>query len=331
MRIVVTGATGFVGRHFVDHALAAGHAISALHRRVSPRKQALVSNMEAHGVRFHHGDVSDPASLASAMRGADCVCHFASAFREAGVSDDYFRTVNVAGTRNALDAAAEQGVRRFVMCGTAGIYGSTVPGVADETSPVRPANIYERTKVEAEDVVRRHSATRGLEYAIFRPAVVYGPHDERLLKMFSAGSRGRFPLFGSGTGRRHMVYVGDVVDAALRACTLPAAAGQEVIVAGPRAAPLAEIHAALARAAGRRSAGPRLPLAPMLLLAGLIEDTCRVFGVKPPIYRRRMDFYRNDAEFDCSRARNVLGWRPEVDIDEGFRRTLDSYRADGRI
>jgi nucleoside-diphosphate-sugar epimerase len=330
MRIVVTGATGFVGRHFVDRALAAGHQVAAVHRRPS-RKQALVRDMESRGVRFHRGDVRDPATLAPAMHGADSVCHFASAFRETGVSDDFFRRVNVAGTRNVVDAAAEQGVGRFVLCGTAGIYGSRVAGIADENSPVRPANIYEASKVEAEDVVRRQAATRGIEYAIFRPAVVYGPHDERLLKMFRAASRGRFPLFGAGAGRRHMVYVSDVADAALRACTLPEAAGQEVIVAGPRATPLAEIHAALARAAGRRSAGPRLPLGPMLVLAGAIEDACRLIGVKPPIYRRRMDFYRNDAEFDTSRARRVLGWQPKVDIDEGFRRTLDSYREAGRI
>lgn len=331
MRLVVTGATGFIGRHFVDHALAAGHAVAALHRPESPQKEALVRDMRARGVEFFAGDVGDPQTLRPAMRGADSVCHFASAFREAGVSDDYFLAVNVAGTGHALEAAADEGVRRFVMCGTAGIYGSRVAGIADENSPPQPANIYERSKVEAEDAVRRLSAERGIEYAIFRPAVVYGPHDERLLKMFSAAARGRFPLFGPGRGRRHMVYVGDVVDAALRACTLPAASGTEVIVAGPRAAPLAEILAVLARTAGRRRAGPRLPLAPMMALAAVVEDACNLVGVKPPIYRRRMDFYRNDAEFDCSRARRVLGWRPEVDLEEGFRRTFDAYRQAGRI
>ena len=61
------------------------------------------------------------------------------------------------------------------------------------------------------------------------------------------------------------------------------------------------------------------------------EDMCKRFGVKPPIYRRRMDFFRNDAAFDCSRARRVLGWNPVVDLEEGFRRTLESYRESGRI
>jgi len=331
MRIFVSGATGFLGRHFVEAALLAGHQISALHRPTSPEKQALVRGLQARGAEFHTGDLSDSRSLQFAMQGADCVCHFASAFRETGVSDDYFRSVNVTGTRNTIEAAAGQGVKRFVFCSTAGIYGSRVPGVVDETASVNPQNIYERSKVEAEEVVRRLTAERGMEYAIVRPAVVYGPHDERLIKMFKAASRGRFPLFGSGKGRRHMVYVGDVADAALRACVLPAAAGQEMIVAGPYAAPLREILSVLARTVNRSSCGPKLPLAPMLALAAVTEDVCNLLGVKPPIYRRRMDFYLNDTAFDCSRARNVLGWKPAVDLEEGFGRTLESYRQEGWI
>ncbi|HWN05666.1 MAG TPA: NAD-dependent epimerase/dehydratase family protein [Steroidobacteraceae bacterium] len=331
MRIFVTGATGFVGRHFVEHALAASHQVSALHRPESPKKQALVEDLQARGVDFHAGDVEDQASLESAMRGADCVCHFASAFRETGVSDDYFLAVNVTGARNAVEAAAAQGVRRFVFCSTAGIYGSRVQGVVNETAPLNPANIYEQSKVEAENVVRKETVAHGIEYAIIRPAVVYGPHDERLVKMFAAASRGRFPLFGQGKGRRHMVYVGDVVDAALRACVVPAAAGEEMIVAGPRAAPLSEILEVLARVVGRAKAGPRLPLAPMMALAAVTEDTGKFLGIKPPIYRRRMDFYRNDAAFDCSRAMRVLGWKPQVDLEDGFRRTLESYRLEGLV
>lgn len=331
MRIFVTGATGFVGRHFVEHALAASHDVSALHRPESSGRQALVEDLRRRGVSFHPGDVGDRASLEQALRGAGCVCHFASAFRETGVTEDYFLAVNVAGARNAVEAAAGQGVRRFVFCSTAGIYGSRVPGIVDEATPVNPANIYERSKVEAEDVVRKAAAAHGIEYAIIRPAVVYGPHDERLVKMFSAASHGRFPQFGPGKGRRHMVYVGDVADAALRACVLPAAAGEEMIIAGPRAAPLSEILDTVARAAGRARAGPRLPLAPMMALAAVTEDACRLFGIKPPIYRRRMDFYRNDAAFDCSHATRVLGWTPKVDLEEGFRRTFESYREEGRI
>lgn len=326
MRVLATGALGFIGRHFLLAALAAGVTVSAFHRVPTMPKRAIAQQFQSRGVSFHEGDVGDRESLVPAMDGIDTVCHFASAFRESGMSDDYFIQVNVDGTRNVMEAAASQGVRRFVFCSTAGIYGSQVSGVIDETARVNPANIYERSKVEAEATVRTQAARLGMEYAIFRPAVVYGPHDERLLKMFRSAAKGRFPLFGDGSGRRHMVYVGDVADAALQACLLPQAAGQEMIIAGPRAAPLREILGVLARTVGRDSSGPRLPLAPMQLLAAMTEDACKLVGVNPPIYRRRMDFYVNDAAFDCARARSVLDWRPAVDLEEGFARTLESYR-----
>jgi nucleoside-diphosphate-sugar epimerase len=330
-RIFTTGGLGFIGRHFLAAVLAAGITATALHRAPSPPKRALMQQMVARGAQFHRGDVGDRGSLLEAIDGAEVVCHFAAAFRESGVPDDYFRQVNVEGTRNVIEAAAASGARRFVYCSTAGIYGSEVPGVIDETAPVNPANSYERSKVEAEDLVRTLAPRLGLEYAIIRPAVVYGPHDERLLKMFRSAAKGRFPLFGPGNGRRHMVYVEDVADAALRASLVPGAAGQEMIVAGPRAVPLREILAVLAGTLGRERAGPRLPLAPMQLLAAATEDACKVIGIQPPIYRRRMDFYINDAAFNCSHANAVLAWRPAVDLEEGFRRTLDAYRATGYI
>lgn len=326
MRILTTGALGFIGRHFMLAALAAGVTVTALHRAPTLPKRSLAQQFQSRGVNFHEGDVADPLSLRPALDGVETVCHFAAAFREGGMPDDYFIQVNVNGTRNVMEAAAARGVRRFVFCSTAGIYGSQVPGVIDESAPVNPANVYERSKVETEATVREQAVRLGLEYAIFRPAVVYGPHDERLLKMFRSAARGRFPLFGDGSGRRHMVYVGDVATAALQACLRPEAAGQEMIIAGPRAAPLREILEVLARTVGRERTGPQLPLAPMQALAAVTEDVCKWVGVNPPIYRRRMDFYVNDAAFDCTLARRVLAWKPEVDLEEGFDRTFDSYR-----
>jgi nucleoside-diphosphate-sugar epimerase len=135
--------------------------------------------------------------------------------------------------------------------------------------------------------------------------------------------------FGRGEGRRHMIYVTDLVDAFLRACTLASAANQELIVAGPRAVPLHELLDTLAHAANRRAFGPQLPLKSMLALAAVVEDVCTKFNVAPPIYRRRMDFYLNDAAFDSSRAQQTLEWRPRVDLPEGLAATLASHQSRG--
>ena len=322
MRIFVTGATGFIGAHFVDKAIAAGHRITALYRSESLENSAVLAHLRDLGVDLRRGDVLDPASLDEAARGCEVVCHFAAAFKEAQADGTYFHRVNVEGTVAVLAAAARAGAKRFVYCSTAGIYGRRVAGVVDESSPPQPWNAYERSKLAAEQKLREGAPALGMEYVILRPSAVYGPHDDRLAKLFRSAAKGRFPLFGRGEGRRHMVYVGDVADAFLRACVEPAAANTEMIVAGPEAVPLRQMLEVLAQVNHRRRCGPQLPLAPMLALAAVVEDTCRGLRIKPPIYRRRMDFYLNDAAFDCARARQVLGWEPRVCLRDGFASTL---------
>lgn len=321
MRILVTGASGFVGRHFVDHAMAAGHEIVALHRR-RRSNGSLPAPRHRSGVVVRYADVLDRDALDAAVADVDCICHLAAAFSEAHAGDEYFHRVNVQGTALVMAAAHDAGVRRFVYCSTAGIYGKQVSGIVDETHQPRPWNGYERSKVAAEDEVRRRATLCGMEYVILRPSQIYGPGDRRLAKLWRNAARGRFPLFGPGNGRRHMVYVGDLAEALLRACTYPQAANHEMIIAGPEAPRLREILQTLSEVLDRRTTGPRLPLMPMVLLAGAIEDVCRVLKVKAPLHRRRMDFYLSDAEFDCRRALEVLGWEPRVSLREGLRQTL---------
>jgi len=324
MRIFVTGALGFIGAHFIERAVGAGHQVSGLYRAAQGEKADLLRKLTAQGAKLYQGDILKPETLAPALPGADCVCHFAAAFKGSGHTDQEFIDINVAGTEAVLRAGAAAGIRRFVFCSTAGIYGQSLAGTTDETARPQPWNAYERSKHAAEEAVRRLAAELGIEYVILRPAVVYGPRDDRLLKLFRSAAKGRFPLFGPGNGRRHMVFVTDVVDAFLLGCTTAGAANQEMIIAGPEAVPLHELLNVLAGVMDRKRCGPRLPLKPMLLLAAVVEDACKVIGVNPPLYRRRMDFYRSDAAFSCARARSILGWSPRVTLREGLLRT---YRA----
>jgi nucleoside-diphosphate-sugar epimerase len=321
MRIFVTGATGFIGAHFVESALEAGHSVVGLYRSETPRQQPLIEQLRGRGAVLHRGDILQPSSFSEAMQGAECVCHFAAAFRESGADGAFFERMNVEGTVNVLQAAAAAGIRRFVYCSTAGIHGQRVHGIIDERTAVRPWNSYERSKVAAEEQVRERTRAAGMEYVILRPTSVYGPRDERLLKLFRSVAKGRFPLFGKGEGRRHMIYVADLADAFVRACTVAAAANQAFIISGPEAVPLRELLSTLARVSNRRSFGPKLPLKPMMWLAAITEDVCSRLKVKPPIYRRRMDFYLNDAVFSSGRAQAVLGWKPNVGLAEGLAAT----------
>lgn len=331
MKLLVTGGTGFIGSHLAEEGLRRGANVTVLGLTDRPEEQANAKLLASKGATIVAGSITDAALCRQAAAGVTHVFHLAVAMREGAKADEYFERINLDGTRALLEAAAAGPIERFVYCSTIGIYGHRAPGVTREDSPLAPGNVYERTKVAAEHMVREFAATCRLPFTILRPADVYGPRDQRLLKLFKGVSRGRFPLFGAGRGRRHMVYVDDVVSAFFRAAERPEAQGEALIVAGPRACTLRELVDEVARATGASRFGIRLPLRPMLAAAAVVEDVSRVLHVEPPIYRRRMDFFWSDSEFDTSRARRLLAWEPRVDVREGVRRTLDDYRRLGQV
>ena len=329
MKLLVTGGTGFIGSHLAEQGRRWGAEVVVLGLTDRPEEKANAELLSRMGAEVLSGSITDAELCRQASRGATHVFHLAVAMREGGQSDEFFEATNLDGTRHLLEAASVQRVERFVYCSTIGIYGHRAPGITREDSPLAPGNIYERTKVSAERLVREFAEKCALPAVVLRPADVYGPRDQRLLKLFKGVSRGRFPLFGSGSGRRHMVYVDDVVSAFFKACERDNAVGEGLIVAGPRACTLRELVEEVTRATGSKRFGLRLPLAPMLGLAAVVEDVCAALKIDPPIYRRRMDFFHSDSEFDISRARRVLDWEPKVELREGVRRTLEDYRRSG--
>ncbi len=331
MKLLVTGGTGFIGSHLAEEGLRRGADVSVLGLTDRPEEQANAALLASNGARIVSGSITDEALCRQAAAGVTHVFHLAVAMREGAKADEYFERINLDGTRVLLEAASAGPIERFVYCSTIGIYGHRAPGITREESPLSPGNVYERTKVAAERMVREFAASHRLPFTILRPADVYGPRDQRLLKLFKGVSRGRFPLFGAGRGRRHMVYVDDVVSAFFQAAERPEAEGDAMIVAGPAACTLQELVDEVASATGAARFGIRLPLRPMLAVAAVVEDASRVLHVEPPIYRRRMDFFWSDSEFDTSRARRLLAWEPRIDIREGIRRTLDDYRRLGQV
>ena len=324
--VLVTGGTGFTGGRLCVKLAGLGYRVRTVAR--APEKAAA---LQAAGVEVVRGDLKDRDSLLAAADGCETVYHIAALFRQEGVPDAAFRAVNVAGTLNILEAARARGARRFVHCSTVGVHGHVSRIPADENAPFNPGDAYQESKVEGEERARDFFRTRGLPGVVFRPTGIYGPGDLRFLKLFRHIKSGRFRMIGRGDAYYHLTYIDDLTDGIVLCGTHPRAPGNVYILGGARYAPLRELVETIAEALGVSVSRMRIPFAPVYAAAFLCEKVCRPLGIEPPIFRRRVDFFRKDRAFDISKAKRELGYAPRVGMPEGIRRTADWYRAQGLL
>ena len=328
MNVLVTGATGFTGGHLARHLLQAGERVAVL---VRPSSEVRAAGLKEAGADVRVGNLTDAAAVAAAAQGCEVVYHIAATYREAGQGDAAYMRVNVDGTRHVLEGALSAGVRRVVHCSTGGVHGHIEHPPANETAPYAPGDVYQRTKLEAEEFARSFGSRQPLEIVIARPIGIYGPGDLRFLKMFRGIARGRFPMLGAGEVFYHLTYIDDLVRGFLLCGKVSAAAGRTYILAGPEYTTLNQLVGLIATELGVQPPRLHLPVWPVWIAGALCELVCVPFGIDPPLFRRRVDFYRKSRAFDTRRAREELGYNPTVDLRTGIHRTAAWYRAQGLL
>jgi len=324
VRVLVTGATGFTGGYLARLLAGRGQQVRALVRDVTRAEPLAVG-----GVELIAGDLRVPDSLAAALTDVAVVYNIAALYREAGLPDDTYFDVNARAVARLIAAAAAAGVRRVVHCSTVGVHGDVGQGVAGEDAPFAPGDVYQRSKVEGERLAREAERQHRIEVVIARPTGIYGPGDRRLLKLFRGVARRRFVYLGDGRISYHLTYVEDVAEG-LRLCgEVPQAAGRTYIIGGPDTPTLTEIVQEIAAAEHVPPPTWHVPVWPVWIAGAVCEAICRPFGVEPPLYRRRVDFFTKSRAFDISRARRELGFAPAVGLKEGIRGSVAWYREHG--
>lgn len=324
MKVALTGASGYTGRHVLRRLLGRGDSLKAL-----VRESAITPDLLSCGAEIVRGALGDADAARRLAEGCDALMHIAAVYRTAGHPDSYYREINVEGTRKLLEAASLAGVRRFVHTSTVGVHGDVKNPPADENAPIVPSDIYQETKAEADAMAREFGRTHGLDVAIVRPGAIYGPGETRLLKVFRSIARGRYAVVGKGTPHYHLVYIDDLVDGFLLALDRPEAAGETFIIAGPRSLSQDELAREVARATGGSVWPFHIPAWPIQRLGDVVEAICVPLGLEPPIHRRRVDFWVKNRSFSIEKARRLLGYEPKVDVTEGIERTARWYREHG--
>lgn len=263
--ILLTGGTGFAGRHLALQLAAAGRPVRILSRAPD------AARLPPH-VAFAKGDLGDPASLRSALEGVDTVVHAAAAVGDAPAAD--LQRLNVDGTAALARAARAGGVRRFVHLSSAGVYGDG-PGSAPhrEGGPTRAATPYERSKLAAEGALLEALGDSPVAWTILRPTGLYGPDRPATAAQFRDIARRRLWLHGTRRVVLHPTHVSDLVCVVARLLEGTAAHGEILNVGGERALEYQELIDLVAARLGRML----LQLsAPALSRVSRAVDTSRV-------------------------------------------------------
>lgn len=323
---LVTGAGGYVGGAVVKELLSQGVNVRAMIRR---REQAQA--LSAMGVEVAVADLLDEQAVRTAVSGCSRVVHIAALFRQGGVSAKRFSEVNVTGTQILLDASIAAGVSRFIHCSTVGVHGHIEFPPANEESPFNPGDFYQRTKLDGERLVRSYFERGDLHGAVIRPAMVYGPHDVRTMKLFKMLANGTFVYVGSGDALVHFVDVRDLARSFFLALQNEELKNEVFIVAGETSLRLKEMNNLISTLMGVRPPSLHLPVRLMQELGSICEAICTPLGIEPPIFRRRVDFFTKNRSFDCTKARKILEFTPAQSLVGELLNIIESYIADNSI
>lgn len=327
MNVLVTGGTGFTGKALVKRLIDDGHQVVSLDYKEGLKTEEIRS----WGARVIIGSVTEEAVVESCMQGIDVVHHLAAAFRELDVPNSYYDHVNVEGTRIVLESAERHGIKKFIYCSTCGVHGNVDNPPGNETAPIQPNDYYQQTKYDAEPLVNDF-CSRGMDTVILRPAAIYGPGDpERFQMIFKRVKKGTFPMFGSGRTYYHPLYIDNLVDACILSMEPGRGTGEAYLIADEEYVEIETLVKKTAQALGVHVKIPHFPLLPLVIAGYICETVCKPFKITPPIFPRRVDWYRQNRAFDITKAKSDLAYRPRIDLDEGLKRTGDWYRAEGYI
>ncbi|OON73877.1 dTDP-glucose 4,6-dehydratase [Streptomyces tsukubensis] len=315
MRILVTGAAGFIGSHFVRHILSdsypelAGAHVTALDKLTYAGNPENLAEIAYHPrYAFLHGDICDPHTVTEALRGIDLVVHFAAESHvDRSIADSAaFITTNVLGTHILLQSALDTGVSRFVHVSTDEVYGSIAEGARAEDHPLDPNSPYAASKASSDLLALAFHRTHGLDVRVTRCSNNYGPyqHPEKVIPLFVTNLLEglRLPVYGDGLHRRDWLHVDDH-------CRAIAAVGSR----------------------GRAGEVYNIGGGTELSNVGLTHHILDIFDADWSVVEQIQDRAGHDRRYsvDTRKIREELGWAPRISFASGLAETVAWYRENG--
>lgn len=277
------------------------------------------------------GDISHPGEWQRHARDCELLVHTAAIVSlRSGLPD--FHRVNVVGTRNALDAAREAGVGRFLSLSSVTVFGNDFPDGVDERHPVRLLGVpYVDTKIAGEQVVLQAHSAGEVAATIVRPGDVYGPGSRPwLLTPLQELRRGRLVLPAGGRGVHSPMHISDLLDGILATAATPSCAGQVLTLSGGVGVSTREYFGRIAAMAGARPVRTA-PTAVLLALTGAIAAFERLRGTPGEVNPNSIRYLTRTGTYSIEKARRLIGFEPRVDLEAGMRECERWLHANGLL
>jgi nucleoside-diphosphate-sugar epimerase len=323
MRVLVTGATGFLGGRLAATLLEHGHQVRVLVRNPSADGAGI------EGAKVWRGDLRNPATVIAACEDMEVVQHAGALSSPWGPKSEFYET-NVSGTQAIIDGCQRYGVRRLIYVSSPSVVfdGQDQHNLTEAAPyPATSVSVYSHTKKLGEDLV--NAASGALETVTLRPKAIFGPGDRALLPRLLATARtGRLPMIGDGRNLVDLTYVDNVVEAMRLAMRADAAAGKTYHITNDEHALLWNLVRRILQELKLPPPRLRISLSAALAAAGAMEQVARVTGREPTLTRYSTLILARTQTYNIAAAKRVLGYTPPVSLEEGIERTLSALRLE---
>lgn len=320
-KVLITGATGFIGGHLVKACFAKGYEVRALVMEGDPEEE----RVQAMGAIIRHGDLRNEPSIKQAAKGVDLIFHCA------GLVTDWapkwmFREIILEGTENVCKAAHEDKIDRLIYISTNDVFGVIEGPVIDEFYPFKKwGEPYPDFKIEAEEIVRYYANEHGLPATTVYPCWVYGPGDKTFVPLLADAIVKKEMLFWRKNVLVWPTYIDNLVDLLMLLSEDDQAIGNGYLVHDGESTTLQEFSARIAETMGVKPPKMRIPYGLAYFAADLMEFAWKAFRIKqrPLLTTYAVKNLGSRFQYSINRAERELGWKPKISYQQGIATTME--------
>lgn len=322
MKILVTGATGFIGQNLVERLLKEEYEVLCVTRK------PITENLFGRKVENIVLDLQEIEKLGDRMNGVDVVIHMAAQLGHYGIPYEYFYQVNYMASVKLAKLAIQYGVKHFILCSAPFVVGLGKRS-SGEDEPYAPKDAYSETKMLAELGIINVCEGR-IPYTILRPSYVYGKGDVRRISLYKSIEKRYFVLTTSGKAYIHPTYVSDIVDGFLLAIMNENAYGEIFNLGAEKDCTALEYLQCIAENVGSRLIQINIGYGLSVFCADMVDIPCKkIFHKAGFVNRGRIDFFAKDHSCNINKAKEKLGYRPAISLEEGVRLSIEWARDKG--